>query len=214
MAMTGELVKTRRLFVSLDVESQETRKSLAGIIDELKRAGLRDASFVHPENIHLSLKFLGSVPESRLAGAVECIEKACAGVSPFELRIHGIGFFPERRPLRHARVLFVKAEAGETGVLEGIAGRLSSELSLRGIGERDDKKPFTPHITIARVRLPPLDSVLPALEKIMQRNENTHIGSEIINSVRLKESTLEPGRSPRYDTVFGCELKSHHIEHN
>lgn len=196
-----------RLFISVDIESQETRKRITGMIEELKKAGLgREASFVPSENLHLSLKFLGDVPESRMKEVTGCIEAACAGVAPFELRIAGLGFFPEGHSLRHARVLFVKATTEPGGVLEGIAGRLSRELYSRRIGKRDDK-PFASHITLARIRRPPLDSALPALEETMRRNdENAYIGAEVVNSVRLKESRLGMGRPPMYETRFNCEL--------
>ena len=206
--MEAQAQHKRRLFVSIDLESREARESIKALIGELKRDGLRDASFVPPENIHLSMKFLGDVPESRMSEVTECIEKACTGTPPFKLRIEGFGSFPEGRPLRFARVLFVKAVAEKEGLLENLAGRLSSEFAARGIGKRDNTtKPFTPHITIARIRRPPADSALPALEKTMQRNENVYIGAEAVNSVCLKESSLAIGRPPMYETRFRCELK-------
>lgn len=206
----------RRLFVGINISNREILDGIEMIVNRLRRAGL-SASFVPRANLHVSLKFLGDVPESRLNDVIACVKRACDGASPFELKIGGAGFFPKKHSLKDARVLFVRAEEAEDdGLLGSLALRLSEEFSSCKLGvmrmdQMDGKARFMPHITIARIRRPQDVAVISKVEGFFDKQSqepNTYIGVEKVNSVCLKQSTFVQGggRHPEYRTLFEHKL--------
>ena len=128
----------KRLFLAADIDSA-TRAEIAAIAERLREAigGRMKASWVHPERMHLTLRFFGAADselEARLAAALA----TPLPLPPFDLAFRRIGFFPDRgRP----RVLWI-------GVHEGVEAlrRLYDALP----GPAADQ--FTPHLTLARFR--------------------------------------------------------------
>jgi 2'-5' RNA ligase len=133
-----------RTFIAIEIPA-EIKTALSGLQTELRRAGA-DVSWTKPDNIHLTLKFLGEI-EERL---VNEIERACVGVAaefqPFKLDLTGAGVFPNAR---QPRVLW----AGLSGEIEKavkIQRRLDERLMALGF-DREEKS-FRPHLTIGRVK--------------------------------------------------------------
>ena len=120
-------------------------------IDELQRDlhGL-DAriSWVKPENIHLTLKFLGDVPQSRIESVKRAAERAASSCSPFEIEAGGAGCFPSPR---NPRVLWVGL-SHLPDELKRLHAKIEDELAREGF-PREQKK-FSPHLTIGRIRSP------------------------------------------------------------
>ncbi len=133
-----------RTFIAIEIPS-EIKSALAALQAELRRAGA-DVSWTKPENIHLTLKFLGEVDERRI-GEVEkvCVDSA-AGFQPFTLRLDDTGVFPNAR---QPRVLWAGL-AGEIEKAVEMQRRLDEELAL--IGFEREEKAFRPHLTIGRVK--------------------------------------------------------------
>src|SRR5690606_558822 len=102
---------------------------------------------VPPENWHLTLRFLGATPASAAARVVEELEAAPLG-APFEIRLGALGAFP--RPAR-ATVLWMGLRAGE-GPLGDLAAAV--EVAVRRAGIAPEDRPFSPHLTLARLRSP------------------------------------------------------------
>jgi RNA 2',3'-cyclic 3'-phosphodiesterase len=105
-------------------------------------------SWTRPSNIHLTLKFLGGVTASRLERVKDAVERAAKGVKPFEIEVNGTGCFPSPRS---PRVLWV----GITRVpedLQSLYEKLEDQLS--GVGFEREKRKFSPHLTIGRIRTP------------------------------------------------------------
>jgi RNA 2',3'-cyclic 3'-phosphodiesterase len=133
-----------RTFIAIEIPS-EIKSALAALQTELRRAGA-DVSWTKPENMHLTLNFLGEVDERRI---VE-VEKACilsaAGFQPFTLSLNDTGVFPNAR---QPRTLW----AGLSGAVENIVEmhvRLDERLAL--IGFKPEEKEFHPHLTIGRLK--------------------------------------------------------------
>jgi len=100
-----------------------------------------------PEQLHITLRFIGDVDESRIPALVSAVEAACAGTGPFEVSIKGIGCFPnERRP----SVVWVGAEPHDrlTSLSDGISRQLKRSHF------RFDEKAFKSHITVGRCNGP------------------------------------------------------------
>jgi len=113
------------------------------------RLGVRQhpyVKWVDPGGIHLTLKFLGNIDTEKVSPITEAIARAAQGVSPFHLELGGVGAFPSpRRP----NVIWVAV----TGDVE----RLSSlqrgiDHSLVPLGFSPESRPFTPHLTLGRLR--------------------------------------------------------------
>jgi len=123
-----------RLFIGIKAGCGEY---LAALQEQLKRAGR--GRFTRPENLHITLKFLGEHPPSAVAEICEAIAEA--GGEPFELEIGGARVF-NRNGILSADVL------GETHKLGALAQRLEAALEKRGYPR--ETRPYKPHITLAR----------------------------------------------------------------
>ena len=132
-----------RLFVALEIPA-ETRAALAGLIASL-RPKCPSAKWVRAEAMHVTLKFIGHTAEENLPK----ICAALAGVrspSPVQLQFRGLGFFPnDRRP----RVFWSGVEVS-TNAAE-IAAEIDASLTHLAIGIEPETRPFTPHLTLARL---------------------------------------------------------------
>ena len=137
-----------RLFLALE-PPDPVRRRLAAIQERLRHQAGRHADevrWVAPGSIHLTLQFLGAVPEERVEAIQRTVEEVAAGSRPLRLELRGAGGFPNaRRP----RVLFTSL-GGEVEEL----GRLVAEIGLRlsPLGFPPEERRFSPHLTHGRAR--------------------------------------------------------------
>lgn len=99
-----------------------------------------------PENVHLTLKFLGEIPETEIPALTPALGAACAEHAAFELALSGAGAFPSKK---RARVLWVGVGEGSQALRE-LAGTV--EEALASLGFAREKRPFHPHATVGRAR--------------------------------------------------------------
>jgi len=138
----------RRLFVALE-PPEPVRRRLAAMQAAMRRAAGPAAAgvrWVPPEGIHLTLQFLGAVPDERVGAVEEGVRAAAAASGALRLEVRGAGGFPSaRRP----RVLW----AGLGGDLEPL-GALAAGVGRRlaPLGFTPDERPFNPHLTLGRSR--------------------------------------------------------------
>jgi RNA 2',3'-cyclic 3'-phosphodiesterase len=134
-----------RLFVALDLPD-ELRRALADVIERLKPT-CREARWVRPETMHLTLKFIGHAVEDGDTQKLDAVRAALASVRsehPIELCFHGVGFFPDaRRP----RVVWCGVKGSPN--LARVVGEI--EQALEPLGIPRDKREFVPHLTLARI---------------------------------------------------------------
>ena len=102
--------------------------------------------WVDPYGIHLTLKFLGNVIANRLGDITGAMGAAAQGIPPFRLEVKELGVFPN---LRRAQVAWVGI-SGEVDKLGQLQQRLESNLAPLGFAP--ESRPFTPHLTLARLR--------------------------------------------------------------
>ena len=178
-----------RAFVAIEMD-EPIRRALAGLIEELNRPPL-PVKWVAPENIHLTLKFLGDVAEERVGETVQIVRDCAQGIKPFALAICGTGAFPNaQRP----RVIFAGAQ-DERDAAHELARRLEDRMEALGI-EREER-PFQCHVTLGRLREP---RALPALAAKMASAATHDFGMMTVTHVTLIESTLTP-QGPIYRPV-------------
>ncbi len=163
-------------------------------------APLRDAGYpvkwVAPDNIHLTVKFLGEVDESR-AGAIEDgLRHAVGDTKTFAVPVGQFGAFPS---VKRPRVLWVGCETPP--VLELLADAVEREMSQ--LGFETEGRAFRPHVTIGRVRREARPAELKGLEKDLERLE--FFEEPQIASVDLMRSHLGP-KGPRYERLVSVEL--------
>lgn len=135
-----------RAFIAIELPD-EIKKKLTEIQDFLKsKSGRAPAKWVAPESIHLTLKFLGGISPDTVAGVKGAMEEAAIGTSPFRLGVGGLGVFPNPK-----RVQVVWA--GLTGDMAALT-QLQKDLdtALAALGFTPESRPFTAHLTLARMR--------------------------------------------------------------
>jgi RNA 2',3'-cyclic 3'-phosphodiesterase len=129
-----------RLFVALDVP-QRVLVALSELITNLKKT-CQSARWVRLEGVHITLKFIGQVPDDHLEGIREALG-TIPSFPPIEVRFAGLGFFPD--PLR-PRVFWAGVEGGPD--LTELAAAI--EMRLEPLGISAEKRVFHPHLTLAR----------------------------------------------------------------
>lgn len=169
--------KIVRLFVSIGITS-EIQEKLAAVANKLPQESIKP---VKKENIHLTLKFIGEVDESKVVG----IKKALGNVdfSPLKAKVKGVGVFPNEN---YVKVVWAGVECGG---LEQLAKSISNELKAF---EGDNR--FSAHITIARVRKK-ID-----VKEFLEQYKQEQFGELKINSFELMQSILSR-QGPEYKTL-------------
>lgn len=181
-----------RAFISADLPPIPALDALARDLREASR----DLKVVSTEHLHLTLKFLGDTEEGLVPEIVSAMREASAGIAPFPIRVRGTGAFPN---LSRPNVLWVGIEGAEP--LARMAGSLNANLAALGF-ERE-RRAWSPHVTLARVRVPrALDRALAAL----QAHADDLFAELRIEDIRLKKSTLRP-QGPEYSTVESVRLE-------
>ena len=173
-----------RLFVALEIPAA-VRDNLAVFLsdmhklpDQLEEKRVR---WVRPENLHVTLKFIGEVADAKLDGIRAALSTVHSDAS-LDLRVHGLGFFPdEKRPT----VLWTGFDASTN--LPTLAGDIERALTPQGIEK--EKRAFVAHLTLARFAAPgPHGQLLAAIRENGERD----FGSFRAREFHLIQSTLKP----------------------
>ena len=98
-----------------------------------------------PEQIHLTLKFLGDLDEQGVPEVSRAIESAVSQINPFDIVLGACGRFPEDRPARIVWVGFNKGAAQLSSLERAVSAAVTP------LGFAPEKRPFVPHLTIGRV---------------------------------------------------------------
>jgi 2'-5' RNA ligase len=133
-----------RAFIAINLPA-EVREKLERVQRELKSAlADSDVRWTKPEQVHLTLKFLGDIAADSLEDLKRAIQRACEGIAPFLLRAESLGVFPDSQK---PRVIWVDVH-GETDFLRRLQERVEQEtVAWRELEQRT----FQPHLTLARV---------------------------------------------------------------
>ena len=181
-------METIRSFLAFDIEEAPVLRGLANVQNMLADTGA-DLKLVKPENIHITLRFLGNISPrlvEEIHGEMERIDFA-----PFDVEIKGIGVFPNPRRIR---VVWAGIRRGASEL-----GEIFNQLEprLRRLGFKPDSKGFSPHLTIARVRTGRNKN---ELVRRLKELEDYEFGLVRAECLRLKRSVLTP-RGPIYSVL-------------
>lgn len=174
-------LETVRTFIAIDI-NRAVRGELAKLQLRLKRAHAH-ARWVKPENIHLTLAFLGDVDIDQIRPLEAAMDEHLQGLEKFSLILAGTGSFGKpRRP----RIIW--AGINDSPPLMELQRKTTDALLDAGIDF--DTKPFSPHLTMGRVKSPKQGS---ALLDGLEMEEATGFGRVEISEVLLFKSVLKPG---------------------
>src|SRR5262245_41208000 len=173
--------KRIRTFIAIDV-SPAVHRQLVSLQDEF-RAVDDDVKWVEPENLHLTLKFLGDVDETDLYAVCKTTAQAVADVPGFSMELSGVGAFPNAgRP----RVIWAGVTQGAREVTH-IHDMLDRRFVADGYPRED--RHFTPHLTLGRVRH---QKRTPNLASALNRLSSWEGGVTSVYEILIMASQLSP----------------------
>jgi 2'-5' RNA ligase len=188
-----------RLFVALK-PPEEWIKQLATVATELRtQLRSKEIKWVQPEQIHITLRFLGYILPDEVAAVVQGVNRAAAGEKPFVLRAGALGCFPS---VRRARVLWIGVEDSQQ-----LAAELQRKISdqTASLGEPPEDRDFTPHLTLARIKHVER-SAAEALERMLERPVGLSRDWNV-SEVLLMQSHLSSAGA-RYEVLHSAALGS------
>jgi len=180
--------ETIRSFIAFDIDSELVLKRLSEAQNILTSTGA-DLKLVNPQNIHVTMRFLGNISPPMVDSIHEEMKKI--SFTTFEIELKGLGAFPS---LRYARVVWAGIRKG-ADELAKVFNQL--EPRLRGLGFKPDPKGFSPHLTIARVKTGRHKA---ELIKCVEDLADYEFGIIKADYLRLKKSVLTP-KGPIYTTL-------------
>jgi len=179
-----------RAFIAIDVEMNDKIKEIYETLSKTK-AKLK---MVEPENIHLTLKFLGEIKEKDIEIIKNEMLDTGKEIKPFKVLLKGTGVFPSKEYIRVLWIGFV--HKGQTKIFSEIINE-----RLIKYGFKREKK-FQPHVTIARMKgRKGKEEVL----KIIESYREKEFGEMICNEIKLKESILT-SKGPIYKDLEVVKL--------
>jgi len=183
-----------RTFIAVPL-SAELQQAIRRIQRDLADA-LPDMRWVRPETIHLTLAFLGDIPQESLENVASSMLSIGELFAPFEAQVAGLGAFPSRvRP----RVIWLGLE--KCAPLLQMQAVLTEIVTTAGLPVED--RPFTPHLTLGRCRS---QRRMPEAGRVFERFETMTVGTLTVDRVVLYESRLQPGGAvhlPRQTVILG-----------
>uniref|UniRef100_A0A7C4VSZ1 RNA 2',3'-cyclic phosphodiesterase n=1 Tax=Fervidobacterium thailandense TaxID=1008305 RepID=A0A7C4VSZ1_9BACT len=181
-----------RTFVAIDVNS-EIREIAQEVMEKLQNAGFK-ANWTKPENLHLTLFFMGEMDERHVDKMADVLNKRLLGFPSFSTVLAGIGYFK----FKHApRVIFLKLEP--TKSLQKMYLEMKSELTKNKF-KYDDQGNFVPHVTLARVKEYPSNWETIVSEMVVPKI------TLVIDGFTIYSSTLTP-QGPIYKWVYKSKFE-------
>lgn len=188
-----------RTFIAIELKNQDTIERIVSFTSRLIQNQPK-LKLVKPENLHMTLKFLGNIPEP-LAPKIltilkeEINQKMFQG-KEFKFLLTGVGQF------NRFSVLWIKL-VGDIQFLQNVKNNIEELLSSKLKIERDKRPKFKPHLTIGRLKKTNINyKTFDVLKKLINENKNLEFGSFNINEVKLKKSILTQ-KGPIYsDLVY------------
>lgn len=183
----------KRIFIAIKTEPEA---ALQRIYVSLRSAlGNEKIAWVNPDNIHLTLAFLGDIDEDRIKVAGIVLKQKCTGFGEFIIRLSGTGVF---RNMADPRVLWIGIE--NTDRLIELNNKITN--GLKDTGFKIEDRIFNPHITIGRIKFIKNSETL---KSATGRYHNKFIQEVPVREVILYESILKP-TGPVYRPVSKFHL--------
>lgn len=183
-----------RLFIAIELD-EEIRAELFAEIKYLK-SHFPEIRWVRPENLHITMKFLGNIAENEIEDISEIMDIAAEKNPPFSAEIQDLGCFPH---VERPRIVWAGCRQGSLEI-SNIVSCLDEKLKL--LGYKPEKRNFTPHITIGRVKKP---AQAMGIEEIINDAQQIDFGILDVSAITLFMSELKK-EAPRYSAMYRAEL--------
>ena len=188
-----------RAFIAVELPA-ELKSELAELEGQLKKNSPLVVKWVDPNNIHITLKFLGEISEDSIEELMLAIEESTQGIQPFKLEVREVGAFPN---LERAQVLWVGVK-GELDKITKLQKRIESNTEQLGFPR--ESRGFSPHLTLGRVRDEARPNERQRLGKLLADTSFSALHNVDVNAVNLMKSQLTP-TGPIYTCLGSVKLK-------
>lgn len=185
-----------RTFIAVPLE-ENVRARIVGLQEQLAQTGT-DVKWVEPENLHVTLLFLGEVDLRESVDVCRAIRGVTETVPPFVMTAAGVGCFPN---LRRPRTLWVGVAEGNQELVK-LHDRIENVLLELG-GYRREERGYTPHITLGRIKT---DDVTAELRTSLKEQTEWHGGRQTVREVHVMTSELRP-TGPTYTDLSREKLQ-------
>jgi 2'-5' RNA ligase len=189
-----------RAFIAIELSPEIQDKLKEVIIQNKRQLDNFPIRWVPGDNIHLTLKFLGDVSIASLDLLTDTLKTECSHHPPFEISVGESGAYPRtNRP----RVLWVGVKAPqELYILQkGI------EAQMEKLGYARESRPFSPHLTLGRVKSYTSTSDLNKITMVIESNKVGFLGAKRVKDVILFKSDLKPSGA-EYTKIFTASLQA------
>lgn len=177
-----------RSFIAFDIINPSVLNRISSIQTQLKELNA-DLKIVNPQNIHVTIRFLGNINSTMVEEIYETLRST--EFEPFTIQLNGLGIFPN---LNYPRVIWVGIKQG-ADQLKKIFSQL--EPKIQALGFPKDPYGFSPHLTIARVKT---GKNKQTLAEFVTKKTDFDLGTIKADCLRLKRSQLSP-KGPTYSTL-------------
>ena len=186
-----------RAFIAIDL-SPEIHLELSKLCQRLQDAGLSPVRWAPVNNIHMTMKFLGDIPEDLVRQISERLQAISAHHSPFEVSIGRLGAFPR---LERARVVWVGCDFSARGL------QLQSEIetAMQELGIEKEERKFQPHLTIARVSKDVRPAEYTRMADVIRALQIQQLGAVRVGCINLYRSDLLHSGA-KYQRLFSTPL--------
>jgi RNA 2',3'-cyclic 3'-phosphodiesterase len=187
-----------RVFIAIELPNQVCDAIQKQTVRLRQTLGQDLIRWVPTQNMHLTLKFLGDTTSSYLDFIKQLLTHEANSHSQFDLQLGGLGAFPT---LRRPRLLWIgiHAPADLVSLQRGI------EAGATRLGYEQEERPFSPHLTIGRVRQNINPPALQKIRGVLDTTQLGNIGIAGVDSIHLFQSDLQPGGSI-YTKLFSAPL--------
>jgi len=175
-----------RGFIAIDIYAFSR---LVEFEKEIEKTGA-NVKLVKPENVHITLKFLGDTEEEQIDEIERIIKDAVKEINSFHIQLKGAGVFPNQN---YIRVIWIGIEHGEE--IATIAHKIDGQFSR--LGFKKEKRGFSPHLTVARVKSAKNKE---KLLRIVEKYKDVEFGDIEVDSIKIKKSDLTQ-KGPVYTTL-------------
>ncbi len=177
-----------RAFICVEINNSDIIQKIENTNNELRILGIRS---VKSEQLHLTLKFLGDTSEHQLKGIKEILSEI--EFSSFNCILKGLGCFPN---LNYIKVIWIGITGGKVQLID-LAKILEEKMAILGFPR--EKRSYSPHLTLARVKTLKKED-REKVKRLILKNSEENFGSQSIDRVLLKKSTLTP-KGPIYEDL-------------
>jgi len=193
--------ETIRVFIAIELDDA-TRRALGSLQSKLKsELGTNAVRWVAPENIHLTLKFLGEVDAIKIDALERAVADASIGVAPFVLRLSGVGAFPN---VTRPNNIWVGVQ-GDVEVAAMLAKKIEDACAILCFPR--EARGFSPHLTLGRVKRDAGTRERAEIAQMIAAAPTSELGQYRVEHVSIMQSELKPSGS-EYSRLSLIALKA------